>query len=355
MDFSKVYKRDYRPYLIAVAICFALLCYLAFISPGIKLGMDFTGGTLIRIDTDKSIDPKEIESKLASNFPLSNLSVISVQNPTGYGIDIQYSENTVIASAQKEVDAAESLIKTDPAAASIRAKNAIDLVKQYAVPENLPSEPEALLATAKTTLVDAKTNFENQLQSFLVQEFELPKDFAFQKKEIGAALGSAFWEAGILVVLTSFIFIVIVVFAFFREIIPSFAIIAAGIFDIMGGIGIMALLGIPVSLVSIPTLLMLIGYSIDTDILLTTRMLKRKEGTPEERAGESMKTGLTMTGTTLAALAAMIVIAYFNQISVIFEITSILIFGLLADIVATWFMNAPVLLWYVKRKEHKGR
>ena len=35
--------------------------------------------------------------------------------------------------------------------------------------------------------------------------------------------------------------------------------------------------------------------SLDTDILLTMRTLKRKEGTPSERAFDSMKTGMTMS------------------------------------------------------------
>ena len=38
----------------------------------------------------------------------------------------------------------------------------------------------------------------------------------------------------------------------------------------------MSLLGIPLSLASVGALLMLIGYSVDTDILLTTQGSKKK-------------------------------------------------------------------------------
>jgi len=218
------------------------------------------------------------------------------------------------------------------------------------VPESIPSENDMLLKTARNAIIDAKTNFDTQLQTFLVNEFDLPETLAFQKKEIGAALGKAFWETGIFVAIVAFILITIVIFIFFREIVPSLAIILAASFDILGGIGLMAFFGIPLSLVSIPALLMLVGYSVDTDILLTTRVLKRKGKTAADRAGESMKTGLTMTTTTFVALLSMLIISYFTQISVIFEITAVLLFGLASDTISTWFMNAPLLLWYAERK-----
>jgi len=115
----------------------------------------------------------------------------------------------------------------------------------------------------------------------------------------------------------------------------------------------MAFFGIPVSLSSIASLLMLIGYSIDTDILLTTRVLKKKEGTARERATDSMLTGMTMTSTALAAAAVMLVISLFNQMTVIFDIAIILVGGLAGDIIGTWLWNAPILLWYAEHKEKK--
>jgi preprotein translocase subunit SecF len=123
------------------------------------------------------------------------------------------------------------------------------------------------------------------------------------------------------------------------------------IFDILAGLTGMALLNIPLSLTTIPALLLLVGYSVDTDIMLTSRLLKERTGTPGERATTSMKTGLTMTGTTLAALLAMIFISYFYQIEIIYYIAVILFFGLIGDVIATWLANAPILLWFIKEKK----
>ncbi len=153
--------------------------------------------------------------------------------------------------------------------------------------------------------------------------------------------------------IAAIILITIVIFFFFREIIPSAAIVSCAVFDILAGMASMAFLGIPVSLSSIASLLMLIGYSIDTDILLTTRVLKKREGTAIERAADSMVTGMTMTSTALGALAVMLAISLFSQITVIFDIAIVLVGGLLGDLIGTWLWNAPILLWYAEWKEKK--
>jgi len=49
----------------------------------------------------------------------------------------------------------------------------------------------------------------------------------------------------------------------------------------------------------------------------------------------------------------MLIVSYFYQIEVIFQIAAILFFGLLADLISTWFMNAPLLLWHIENKGGK--
>jgi len=39
---------------------------------------------------------------------------------------------------------------------------------------------------------------------------------------------------------------------------------------------------------------------------------------------------------------------------VMFEISVVIFFGLLADLISTWFMNAPILIWYVKKMVRSG-
>ena len=95
---------------------------------------------------------------------------------------------------------------------------------------------------------------------------------------------------------------------------------------------------------------MLIGYSVDTDILLTTRLLKRKEGTINERALDAMKTGLTMSISAIASMGALYLVTVFiiPEAVVLSNIAAVLIIGLVADILVTWLMNLGILKWYLE-------
>lgn len=154
----------------------------------------------------------------------------------------------------------------------------------------------------------------------------------------------------------AFIFMSITVFIIFREFVPSIAIILAAVSDIVVAVGGMSIFHIDLSIASVGAILMLIGYSVDSDILLTTRLLKRREGTVHQRALNAMKTGLTMS---FAAIISMIVlyivtIILIPEASTLSNIAIVLIFGLLADIIATWLMNLGIIRWYLGDKGVEG-
>ena len=117
----------------------------------------------------------------------------------------------------------------------------------------------------------------------------------------------------------------------------------------------MSLFNIPLSIASVGALLMLIGYSVDTDILLTTRLLKRKEGTVVERAKAAMKTGLTMSIAAIVAMSILYVVTvvFMPKATTLSSISAVLIVGLCGDIITTWLMNLGILRWYIERKQAK--
>ena len=126
----------------------------------------------------------------------------------------------------------------------------------------------------------------------------------------------------------------VTVFIVFRKIVPSLAVICSAFVDIVVAVGGMSLFGIPLSMASVGALLMLIGYSVDTDILLTTRVLKDREGTVNERAAGAFKTGITMTGAAIGAMVALYVVTvlFIPSAKTLSEIAAVLILGLLADL-----------------------
>ena len=170
----------------------------------------------------------------------------------------------------------------------------------------------------------------------------------FSIEQVSSSLGESFYQGLLKAVIISFVLMGIVIFVAFRSFIPSTAVLLSAFLDIIFPLSIIELTGIKVNAAGIAAFLLVIGYSVDTDILLTTKVLKRKEGNLYERIVDSAKTGLTMTFATIAALG----IAYFITTSfVLKQMFLIIVIALFVDIVSTYFMNSAILIWYCKKKE----
>ncbi|MBD3164848.1 protein translocase subunit SecF [Candidatus Woesearchaeota archaeon] len=173
-------------------------------------------------------------------------------------------------------------------------------------------------------------------------------DYTFES--MGSSLGQSFFNQTIRALIIAFIFMGIVVFLYFRNFVPSLAVILSAFSDIIVTVAIVNLSGIKLGTAGIAALLMLIGYSIDTDIMLTTKVLKRKNQELSEAIASAFKTGMTMTLTTIAAITVALI---FTQSEVIRQIMTILLIGLLIDIVNTWIQNSGLLVWYIEKKNKK--
>jgi preprotein translocase subunit SecF len=150
-------------------------------------------------------------------------------------------------------------------------------------------------------------------------------------------------------ILFAFAAMAIVIFLLFRTPIPSFAVVLAAFSDIVMTVFAMNLLGIQMSMATFTALLMLLGYSVDTDILLTSRTLKER-GNFDVNYKAALKTGLTMTIASISALSAVIIIAGYS--SIFGQLAAVIILGLLMDVPNTWIQNAAILSWY-KEKYNK--
>jgi preprotein translocase subunit SecF len=166
----------------------------------------------------------------------------------------------------------------------------------------------------------------------------------------GPALSNSFYRQLIFALIVAFILMSLVVFYLFKTFTPSIAVIFAAFSDIVMPLALINFLGIKLSAAGISAFLMLIGYSVDTDILLTSRVLKKHEGSVNNRIFGALKTGFLMNITALAAvLPAMFIITglpdSFRQIFLILSL------GLIADVVNTWFTNASIIKWYTLRRK----
>lgn len=173
--------------------------------------------------------------------------------------------------------------------------------------------------------------------------------------EIGPVLSEEAMGQIYVAMIFAFLFMAVTVFIVFREPVPSIAIILAALCDILIALGGMSIFKIPLSIASVGALLMLIGYSVDTDILLTTRLLKRREGTVESRAKNAMYTGLTMSFAAIAAMGILFVVTklIMPEATTLSNISAVLVIGLVGDILSTWLMNLGILKTYIDWRQSK--
>jgi len=168
----------------------------------------------------------------------------------------------------------------------------------------------------------------------------------------GSSLSSSFYKQLLIAVIFAFLLMSLVVFVQFRTFVPSGAVIFSAFADILMALVVVDLMGMKLSSAGIVAFLMLIGYSVDTDILLTTRLLKRGQGELNTKIYEAFKTGMTMTLTSILAIGFALVIVY-SFSAVLSQIFTILLIGLVFDMLNTWLTNVSILKWYVLRRDKK--
>lgn len=198
----------------------------------------------------------------------------------------------------------------------------------------------------------AETGIGEEVESGIQESLDIVLDKEnFSIEEVGSSLGETFYKDLIKAVIIAFILMGIVVAIAFRSFVPSAAVMLSAFLDILIPMAVIDLMGMKLNIAGIAAFILVIGYSVDTDILLAVKVLKRKEGgSVYERVVDAAKTGLTMTATTGGALT----VAYFVTSSfVLKQMFLIIVLALLTDIITTYFMNSGIFIWYNKRKEKR--
>jgi preprotein translocase subunit SecF len=239
---------------------------------------------------------------------------------------------TITLRAELDIDSFKNHLKQSIQDINIRTISDISTGKQIAVLIDSSTEPDVL-----RPVVEEFIGYELTTENSSI-EFS------------GPSLGNNFYRQLIIAVLISFVLMSFVIFFLFKTFIPSIAVIFAAFSNIVMTLAIADIFEVRLSAAGIAAFLMLIGYSVDTDILLTTRVLKRRGESINSRIYGSFKTGIFMTLTGLAAVipAFLIVTGLPDSFRQIFLVLAI---GLSADIINTWLTNASIIKWYAESKK----
>lgn len=291
------YDRQYKklmiiPILILVLSMVVIGVQIATKGSFINKDVSLKGGVTLTITKEGSIDTRALEKSLKSQFPNKDASVRSI-NKGGSQIGVVIVSD-IEGTNQQELDYFTKAVESG---------------------------------------IGYKLNEED-----------------YSIEIMGSSLGASFFKETITALVFAFLLMSIVVLLYFRMLIPSLSVILGAFSDIIVTLAIVDLTGMKLGTGGIAAFLMLVGYSVDTDMLLTTRVLKRKEGTVLDRTISSIKTGTLMTLTTMGALIVGII---FVQSDVIRQIMTIIFIGLIVDIVYTWIQNVGILRLYIEKKQSK--
>jgi preprotein translocase subunit SecF len=328
MQFPNPYEKPYYKFYILIAL--AILLVTIYLGQNVRMGIDLTGGTAMTTTVNKTVSYNELKTFiLDQGVEDANIKLTTNPITNMHGVIIEFT-------GHKDIIAARELVKSEPE----RAKA---FVSKF-----IGNDTGNLTASQYVQLADE--NFKLQLKNDLAAKLGVnPVDISVSS--VGASIGKMFWDASLRAIVIACILIAAIVVLLFRQPVPSIAVLQAMAFDISASLAGMAVFGIPLTLPTIAALLMVVGYSVDSDIMVADRILKRSEGTTAERAFSALKTGLTMTGTVLAVLFVLVVFSYYWQMVTMFQLTAVLLFSLIGDIVSTYGANVVIAKWWADRKQ----
>lgn len=168
---------------------------------------------------------------------------------------------------------------------------------------------------------------------------------------VTASLGSDAQLTALYGVLTAFVLMSGLVIVLFRSGIPAVVIVLSAVSNIVVAGAAMNIVGVELSLGTVGALLMLIGYSVDSDILLNDFVLRNNGPEFTERVHKAMRTGVTMTVTSLSAMVVMFIVASVFGIGLLADMGFVLAVGLSMDLINTYMMNVSILRWYANRRD----
>ncbi len=358
---SKVYQGNYKLLLL---LPIALILISIYYIPQIKLGVDFRGGTLITLISAQELDNAGIKDALENN---------------GIEADIQSYQTTIGYKTEIEIDQSENLVRADELKSDFYARIGLVEALEANSSNNSAQLPAYLEKRAEINAIanelfqsaragaDAGgianlNHLRNEVDLAHARIYNNYRDFingiidehaeyeSISVQAVSPTLQKRFIEKAGYVAIQAAILITVLVFVFLRKIIPSFAVVVGAVWDIAIALGAMGLFGIPFSLPSFAALLMIVGFSLDTHILLTRKMLDASVGSPKERVVEALKTGTTMSITGMSSFVVLFFVAQLMRISTYYDISSVAIAGFVGDLFATWTINAVLMLWYVERE-----
>jgi len=299
---------------LCVSAFLSVASVVAFFTPGLQHGVDFTGGTLVEVSTQQV----QVDA-LRSAFEANGIEGVSIQefgNQGDYLIRVPVEDSPNKANAEG--------VNTEQ------------------------SEPDTSSQVAQSGQVAAVKQ--------VVQS--LDEDATFPRVDmVGSKVSSGFADASILAVLIAGGGILAYLWLRFES---HFALAATATIalDLTKTIGFFALTGLEFNLTAVAALLALIGYSINDKVVVFDRIREGFRMTPDKPIEEVLNSSITATlsrtvFTSLTTLLALLPMGIAGGASVA-SFALPMLFGIVIGTSSSIFVASPILYYLGKRRKAKG-
>jgi preprotein translocase subunit SecF len=366
-----------------VLIPIALMLIGIYFSTQIVLDTSLRGGVSIILQTNTSTNPATLASEIGSALNSESPSIASspgglqitlsinqsLANANNYlvsfyaekvnystylvnaaALNLAYERNKSNSTLASELSKANTNVNASISKLQTLLNDELTALKPFNIgyASNLSVDPDKLQAAAQGAYTNASSKYKSSIISTLHNFISFT---SYSYEQVTPTIGLFFLQELTNTIIITFILIFFVVLIIFRSLVPSFTVVFGAANDIVISLGAMSIFKIPLGIASIGGILMVIGYSIDTDVLTAIRILRRGEGSAESRAYSSMQTGVMMTISAIVSFAVLFIISVIEYVPTYYEITGVVLIGLTADLITTWLGNAPLVLLYKKRKD----
>jgi preprotein translocase subunit SecF len=166
---------------------------------------------------------------------------------------------------------------------------------------------------------------------------------------VGPELGAAFFSQIATLLTIAYTLLFITNLYIYKKPIIAITIILSSIANIIVVFGVMNLLNQKISFAGFSSLLMLIAFAIDANVILATKILSGKIEEFYEQYKKGLITGLTIN---TGLIISMLIVLFLSNSPFLINIAQIQTIGFAADILNTWILNAAIIEVVLLAKRH---
>ena len=294
-NYSILSKRKIAAILSGILLLIGLFSLI--FHKGLRLGIDFQGGTLVQMQFDESVQVSDIRSAL-ENVGMGSAEIQQ------FGAENEVLIRVLGSSDQQGTEASEQI--------------------QSALSTNLPNNP------------------------FEVRRLE----------QVGPEIGSELRGQAVLAILSALLGIVIYISIRF-EFKFAIASIVALVHDILITLGVFSLLDLEITLAIIAAFLTIVGYSLNDTIVVFDRVRENlkslRRETYEHIVNLSINQSLSRTVVTSVTTFLVVSILFLFGGEVIKNFAFALVIGVIIGTYSSIFVASPVIVEWEARTEGQGR